>query len=247
MEKNLKILILLFYYKRPQMVRNAIDSILNSTYDNYEVAFINDSGELSSDHVLDYIKETKSYSKFKQYNINQSDEEKLSQGGSIFGKYANQAIQESDSDIVIMLCDDDALDHDYLENLNQYYGKNKSILWSYGYVKYYNPSIESYTEAIDSYGSRELRGSVDDLNRNTSALNPYCQCDASQVSFRRECFTEKDVWFSFPLTRNLDASIYRDMFNKIGWCYPNKFYTQCKGAFPDQLGNRTKDFDLTIT
>jgi hypothetical protein len=46
---------------------------------------------------------------------------KNKQGGSIFGKYANIAMETLESDITIMLCDDDALTPDYLEYLNHYY------------------------------------------------------------------------------------------------------------------------------
>lgn len=243
MTENTKILIVLAYYKRPKMVLNALNSIKDTKYSNWQLDFIDDSGDESfGETLLDFGFDN---SKVNYIPILDTEEIKTSIGGSRHGHFMNESIKNSDAEIVIILCDDDALHPDYLGNLNQYYEKNKTILWSYGYVKYYNPSIESYTESIDSYGSRELRGSVDDLNRHTSALNPYCQCDASQVSFRRKCFVENDVWFPSPQTRNLDASIFRDMFRKIGWCYPNKFYTQCKGAFPDQLGNRSKDFDLT--
>lgn len=242
--ENTKFLIVLAYYKRPKMVLNALSSIKDMKYSNWQLDFIDDSGD-------EDFRETLFDFGFDNSKVNyiptfDTDEMKKSIGGSRHGKFMNDSIKNSDAEIVIVLCDDDALDVNYLENLNRYYEKNKSILWSYGYVKYFNPSIESYTEAVDSYGSRELRGSVDDLNRNTSALNPCYQCDGAQVSFRRKCFTEYDVWYPFPQTRNCDASIFSGMFNKIGWCYPNKSYTQCKGAFPDQLGNRSIDADLTI-
>ena len=240
MNENLKILILLFYYDRPEMVKNnALKSIENSTYKNYEVAFINDSGENTSDHILVNIKDK---SKIKQYNIGMSDNEKKIQGGSIFGKYANIAIQESDADIVFMLCDDDALLPDYLENLNKFYQENQ-FLWSYSKVKYFNPIEEDYTKAEDDYQKkRGNTGSTVDLNRNNHPIDPFCQCDASQVSFRTSAFKEKNVWFPYPQTRNLDASIYHKMFRAIGLCYPNGFYGQCKGVFADQLGSRSDDF-----
>jgi len=241
---NLKILILLFYYNRPEMVKtNALKSIENSTYKNYEIAFINDSGETSSEHLLSEIKDK---SKIKTYNIGMSDDEKRTKGGSIFGSYANLAIQESDAEIVIMLCDDDAVLPDYLENLNKFYQIN-SCAWSYSRVKYYNPEIEDYTNAEDDYvNKRGPVGSTVDLNRNNHPLNPFCQCDASQVSFRTFYFKDRNVWFPFPQTRNLDASIYQSMYNAVGPCYPSGFYGQCKGVFADQLGSRTSDFEITV-
>ena len=40
--ESLKILILLFYYDRPEMVKNALKSIENSSYKNFTIAFIDD-------------------------------------------------------------------------------------------------------------------------------------------------------------------------------------------------------------
>ena len=247
MEHNLKVLILLFYYNRPEMVKNSLQSIVNSTYSNYEVAFINDSGEESSNHILEFIKNTDIYSNFKQYNINQSTEEKVQQGGSIFGKYANTAIRESDADIVIMLCDDDALLPDYLFNLNNYYKESTEVMWAYSKVKYYNPTVESYLEATEDLQRVQSGGSVVDLNLHTEPINPDCKCDASQVSFRRACFMEKNIEFPYPKTRNLDSAIYSKMYQEWDSCYHTNFHGQCKGVFSDQLGCRIQaDFKVSI-
>jgi glycosyltransferase involved in cell wall biosynthesis len=247
METNQKILILLFYYNRPEIVKNALNSIVRSEYTNYEVAFINDSGDDSSNHILDFLKDHESYNKFKQYNIKQSINDKKLQGGSIFGKVANQAIMESESDIVFMLCDDDALADGYLSNLNTYYNTNPAIMWAYSKVKYYIPSHETYLHAQDNFTRIQHAGSIVDLNKHSSPINPDCKCDASQVSFRRKCFTEKDVWFSYPKTRNLDSDLYNKIYHAWGDCYPTGFYGQCKGVFSDQLGCRqTDDFNVNI-
>lgn len=247
MDTNNKILILLFYYNRPELVKNALHSIASSDYTNYEVAFINDSGEDTSDHILKFLKDHESYNKFKQYNVNQTIEEKTLQGGSIFGKFANKAIVESDADIVIMLCDDDALTEHYLGHLNEYYNAHPSVMWAYSKVKYYIPSNETYLQACDSFDRIKHLGSVVDLNKNTLPINPDCACDASQVSFRRECFTEKNIWFPWPKTRNLDSAIYQEMYKAWGVCFPTNVYGQCKGVFSDQLGCRIhNDFIINI-
>ena len=43
--EQLKFLILLFYYNRPEMVKNALQSINESTYTNFTIAFIDDGSE----------------------------------------------------------------------------------------------------------------------------------------------------------------------------------------------------------
>ena len=42
---NLKFLIVLVYYKRPKMVLNALESIKNLSYGNWQLDFIDDSGD----------------------------------------------------------------------------------------------------------------------------------------------------------------------------------------------------------
>jgi len=235
---NYKFLILLFYYDRPEMVKNALKSIELSEYDNFEVAFINDTYGVKGVDITNYIENQNVLSKFKYYDICQTNEEKLNQGGSIFGKYANLAITDSDADIIIMLCDDDALLPNYLSNLNNYFKNNTDHMWAYSKVKYYNPLIENYTESEDNFEKIKHEGVVANLNSNFVPINPHDKCDASQVAFRKDCFFKGNVWFSFPQTVSLDASIYMSMFLSWGSCYPTNFYGQCKGVFSDQLGGR---------
>lgn len=246
METN-KILILLFYYDRPELVKNALHSIAHIAYSNFEVALINDSADIKGIDLVGYLESSPTSQKFKYYDIGQTTEEKLQQGGSVFGKYANQAIQESDADIVFMLCDDDAVLPNYLSDLNDYYNVYQDIMWAYSKVKYYNPAAESYLQAIDDLSRVQQYGAVVDLNKHTAPINPDCACDASQVSFRRGCFIEKNVWFPYPQTRNLDSAIYNGMYQAWGPCYPTHFYGECKGVFSDQLGARTQgDFCVTL-
>jgi len=42
---NLKFLIVLVYYKRPKIVLNALESIKNLSYENWQLDFIDDSGD----------------------------------------------------------------------------------------------------------------------------------------------------------------------------------------------------------
>jgi len=244
---NTKFLILLFYYNRPEIVKNALHSIASLEYDNYEVALINDSEDTKGVDITNYIEGTACIDKFKYYDINQSVKDKVNQGGSIFGKYANIAIQESDADCVVMLCDDDAIVSTYLTDLDKYYTSNPNIQWTYSKVLYYNPELEIYLQASDNVDRVKHMGAIVDLNKHTTPINPDCACDTSQVSFRRSCFTDNNIWFPYPKTRNLDSAIYSQMYNTIGYCFPTNFYGQYKGVFSDQLGCRNvNEFQVNI-
>lgn len=239
-----RIQVVLPYYKRPNLVLNALNSLKLIKYSNWQLDFIDDSGDDSYKDTLFSL--GLDNSKLHYYPIYDSAEQKLSQGGSRHGGFMNEAIRESDSDIVIILCDDDALLPDYMSHLNEFYTKNPSVMWAYSKVKYYVPSIENYTKADDNLKRVQTYGSVVDLNKHSTPINPNCACDASQVTFRRKCFTEGEIWLPSPQTRNLDSTLYISMFSKWGPCYPTNQYGQCKGVFPDQLGCRSQEeFKIT--
>ena len=240
-----KIQVVLAYYKRPNIVLNALNSLKLSNYSNWQLDFVDDSGD-------DLYKGTLftlglDSSKVHYHPTYDSDQQKIAQGGSRHGKFINKVIRESDSEIVLILCDDDALLPDYMIHLNEFYSKNPSVMWAYSKVKYYNPLIETYLQAEDNLQRVQGYGAVADLNQHTQPINPDCACDASQVSFRRRCFTEKEIWFPYPQTRNLDSAIYNKMYEAWGACYPTSTYGQCKGVFSDQLGCRTQnDYKVSI-
>jgi hypothetical protein len=198
-------------------------------YDNWHLTFIDDSGD-------DTFKET-----FLNYGFNRdkieyipilmSDSEKVKIGGSMFGKYVNESIINSDCDIVMLICDDDALDSNYLNNLNDFYTNNPNEMWSYSHVIFYNPEIESYINATNKIGN---------LNRFTTPINPRNNVDSSQVTFRKLALVNGGIWYAYPKTVALDADIFTKMYNKYGNCKFNGYTGQYKGWFDNQLGSRIR-------
>lgn len=232
--ENLKFELIIAYYKRPDIVKNALNSILKLNNNNWHLTFIDDSGN-------DEFRETffnfgLPEEKITYVPIMMDDSVKINTGGSIFGKYINDAIIENDCDIVILICDDDALFPDYLDNLNTYYNENPNEVWSYSHVKYFNPEIESYEMGTIDSVDITLNGS--NLNEFTIPINPYCKVDSSQVTFRKSSLINGNVWYVHPRTLNLDADIFTKMFNKYGYCKFNGYYGQYKGWFKNQLGLR---------
>lgn len=229
---NLKFHIILPYYKRQHMVWNALTSVLKSTYDNWFLTLIDDSGNRGFEEVFNSYNFDKSKSKYVPIGI--TDEEKQKMGGSIFGNFINEAIRNVNSDVIIILCDDDALTHHYMEKLNEYYINHSNVMWSYCHVLFYKPNEQPYTEAT----LHDSTGRLNFINNHITPIKPRNTVDSSQVSFRRRTFIENDVWFPFPKTANLDADIFRDIHAKIGDCPFNNIIGQCKASFPDQLGLR---------
>jgi hypothetical protein len=167
-----------------------------------------------------------------------SDDEKIKIGGSIFGKYVNDAIQTTDADIIILICDDDALFPDCMENLNKFYTENPDKMWGYSHVKFFNPEKQHYSESTDVPSDRTFNTS--NLNDYTSPIQPSCKVDSSQVSFRKNAFTQTNLWYPYPHTKDLDRNVFEKLYEKIGLCHFTNCYGQYKGWFANQLGVRAR-------
>ncbi len=230
-----KILILLFYYNRPNLVKIALNSIKNHNYDNWELSFIDDGSEHPGEPIVREIL-SDHLNKIKFYNTNDSIDAKLSRcdgHGAMFGKYAQLAIEESNADIVMMLCDDDALYPEYFNNLNEYFESHPSEKYVYSHIHVYDP-ILTKIENNPSYYHHHL-------NKNYP-LNPYYNIDASQVAWIRKSYVESNIQFPYPKTVDFDAVIFNQMYNKFGNCNFSGFLSQYKaidmGAYKDQLSYR---------
>jgi glycosyltransferase involved in cell wall biosynthesis len=233
-KQQLEILVLLFYYDRPEMVKNALDSLNKQTYRNFKVVVIDDGSENAFTDVFPTMIGTSDIHKYTIVNTHDSPEDKQTQGGSMMGKAANQAMERYDSDIVVMLCDDDAMMPEYLENLNTFFTNNPEANHCHSKVKFYNPTKESYLEAKQTTDYRHMGSTYNTLNKAGAVV---CEgFDASQVAWRNKL----DVKFPFPQTRNHDAYIYKQL-REHGLCYATGTFGQAKGAFDDQLGNRYRD------
>ena len=233
---NIKFEIILSYYKRPKMVLNALESIKNSYYKNWHLTLIDDSGDDSFKE--DFFKFGFKKDKVDYIAVMMPDEEKIKLGGSMFGKYINDVIENTDADVIIPLCDDDALLPDYMSNLNTFYTKNPNSMWAYCHLKYYNPQYESYKLAKSTPDNPNLN--FPHMNANTTPINPYCRVDSSQVTFRTDALLDGDIRYAYPQTANLDADIYSKFFKKHGNCDFMGTIGQCKGWFDGQLGVKNR-------
>ena len=217
--------ILLFYYNRPVLVRNALQSLQETSYQHWELIFIDDSLETlpGKPIVEEYFGNDK---RIKYYCTNDTMEERHKRGTSIFGKTANQGINESNADIMLMLCDDDALYPTYLEGLNRFYLANSDIKYSYSHIILFDPTKEDYHNAT----------MIPTFHNNLKAINPVCNVDSSQVSWRLK--ETRDVQFPENKTIALDAVVFGQLFQKFGNCIFNGLIGQYKGWFDGQLGKR---------
>src|SRR4051812_45395254 len=119
-------LILLVYYNRPLLVRNALASVISSHahYPHWRLAVLDDGSDSPAEPVVREVL-TGHLDKVKFYNSNTTFEEKLRVGMTV-GRIANLAIAESDMRVGVTLCDDDELHPLYLARLDRFLSRRRA-------------------------------------------------------------------------------------------------------------------------
>lgn len=227
----MKFLIIMPYYNRPKLVLNALESIRNLNYDNWELAVIDDGSDFQ---IIDLIKKYIPENKYNYYRIEDSKEEKLLRGGSMHGLYLNNAIFQLSADIVVPLCDDDALMPNYLNELEKFYNENPDVMYAYSHVICFNP----YNEKPEKVKCNTfVFGDFD------TPVQPAGRCDWSMVTFRRNVFIVNCIRYPFPQTKNLDESLFKQFYKLYGDCVYTGITGQYKAIYENQLGARKNIYD----
>lgn len=231
--KQNKFLIILAYYERPKIVLNALESILEMDYDNYEVHFIDDGSTQRGEEVV-REKCASIIDKFTFHYIDNTPQQKEQQGGSIHGKYLNIAIQESDADYVMILCDDDAMYPTFFSKFNNFLNNEGDNVKPYYYsnVVIYDCLKEDYKLGI------ERNDLSKGINSFKEPISPSFKVDSSQVIYSRNRFIEDGLSYPHPQTKNLDAAMYSQMIHHWGLCYYTGLICQVKSFNRLNLGDR---------
>lgn len=261
MVEETRFCLILVYYDRPQMVRNALESIRDQDYSNWFLTFIDDGSNIKGWPVVhqtlggyDYFGELSGGCNVSQkfdwtttskniiaYRINDSPEDKAAQNGSRHPEFMNKSILAegsggwTDNDVVIILCCDDALFPGALRNLNEYYKANPSVTHSYSSVAVYDPLVE---RPDPSFKDRPFW-----LNHGCDVPGAYCKVDSTQVQYRRSVFTQNGFRYPSPAWRALDAAIYSQL-DQLGPCRFNGIIAQYKGSHSSQLSYRISEEDI---
>jgi glycosyltransferase involved in cell wall biosynthesis len=222
----MKILILLMYYERPNLVRNALRSVLkaNEHHLDWELVVIDDGSEAQALPIVAEIMEGH-FHQVKLIETRMTAHEKL-RIGCLTGLAMNQAIDHSDADVGIMLCDDDALYPTYLRDLSQFFSENPGVLSCYSKVIPYDalrqlPEESTNTECI--------------LNRHKGPINGCCMVDASQGAWRLRCNKEYGVRFPCQQSKDHDGALYDELYRKCGPMMPTGLIGQYKGIHEREL------------
>tara|TARA_R110000851_G_scaffold113983_4_gene238870 strand:+ start:3510 stop:4328 length:819 start_codon:yes stop_codon:yes gene_type:complete len=249
---ELKFLILLPYYNRPNMLRNGLQTYLDSEYENWHIAIVDDGSDedKKAKPILEEVFGEGMSHKYTLYDTNDTLEMKLKRG-SIHSSYLNKAIRESDADYVLIIGDDDGVYQEYFSRLNDYYSKHPETVYSFCHMIPYDPTdekpgLETLKKRITESQTGKSRPWHSDsfmaLNHPTDVV-PINSLDATQVSWNRETVLEAGIEFNENITVNLDADIFKALFNKFGVCKFNRTVGPYKGFHATQMGMRHRHQD----
>lgn len=234
LKESLKILILMSYYNRPILVKNALKSILkaNEHHSNWCLAFGDDGSEKPGRPIVEDILKDH-LNKVTFVHSGMKFEDKIKQG-LILGKMANKVMKESNADVALILCDDDELVPDYLKNLSEFF-LQRDALYCFSKLYLYNPLFQKSNEV-------ELN-SINKWSNFNEPINPVNHLDASQVAWRLDCCKERGAWFKEstlsvpgkPWTQDTDKSFFENLYDRCGLCQPTGFVGQFKGVHDYQF------------
>lgn len=230
-KSNMKIAIMLPYYKRPNLVRNALTSIVlaNKNYRNWELLFHDDGSPVPGEPIVrEILKDHLDKVKFYRTEYT-SVEDKLKKGG-ILGNALNKMMKESDADVAFTLCDDDAIYPDYLLNLASYFTRNPGNMLCYSHVQLWNPTMETLEQALSKPHIENH------FNTWTEPIFSFSKHDWSQIAWRLPDAKKNDIWYYSPYQKNHDAYIVDLLNKKFGPTPFSGCVGQLKAWWPKQQG-----------
>lgn len=203
--------VLLTSYNRPNMLRDAISSVLKQTYPFYELFILDDN---SNEETVKVIKEYSDLEKVVYYN-SEIDEKKRFSHGSRYAENINWGIENSDGEFITYLTDDDYYLPKRLELMVDYLNNNDCADVVYGRQR---------KVAIDKEGNvKELDVRMPDIIHKQAS----CSIDHNSVLHRRSCIKKVGLWPTTNL-RCADAEFWYKL-NKAGFnFYPIKEITDVK-------------------
>lgn len=232
LEKDNVFLIIMPYYNRPEIVKDALNSIRKQKYKNWKIAFIDDGSDVEGKNVVENFFNKEELQKTSFYNTYDTREIKNKRKldyahlkgshDNISGAFPipkfNQAMNDHNFDIAFFLCDDDLLYDDYLENLNLYYQNNPEVMYSYSNVVLFDRRYQKPEESNAFKNRFTKRGLV----------RGYFNLDTTQVSWRSQIFKKDGVKFNEDMHYNFDAEWYEILYQNYGLCHPNFLISQYK-------------------
>lgn len=181
--RNPKVSVILTVYNRPQFLNECIDSVINQTYQNWELIIMDDN---SSDGLTKEIINSYSDDRIIKVfgDVSEQDRFKTARYATLI----NQAFSLTTGEYITYLVDDDMYYADRLQTLVDYANEHPdhSVL--------YHPLENVDVNGIGA-GVRGVKGILDGKSDDTQAFN---YVDHNMVMHTRQAFVDANGWYDDP-------------------------------------------------
>jgi len=182
---NPKVSVVIPTYKRPQLVKRVIESVLEQTYQNFEIVVVDDSPDNETEKTVNSFNEKRIKYIHNQLGIKLKTINYLA-------KARNQGVRESspDSEYIAFLDDDDFWFPQYLEKTINRLEEKKNLVF-----------VRTYAELKSQNGER--------LPKIFGKLEEFWKVSAGNgCVLRKEIFTKENIWYDESmLFEDLDFGI----------------------------------------
>ncbi|WP_332694896.1 glycosyltransferase family 2 protein [Halalkalibacter lacteus] len=192
----LKITCILTSYNRPKGVREAVASVQNQTYTNWELIIVDDNSNQNTKQVLKSLVKKDSRLKLIQSGVKDSDRHKTVR----YATCINLAIPHITGDLVTYLTDDDIYYPQRFEKMVNVFQNKPNVHIVYGKQQVLN--INNKGKVVRKF-IRPLVGVT---------KHPMSRVDHNSFMHRSTCFKKVRGWDDHPsLWRNADAGFFRKL------------------------------------
>lgn len=202
-------------YNRPNRIFNAVKSVLNQRFSDYEIVIVNDGSSVE-------------YTEFEEFVKKESKINYIKQSNTYLAGARNTGMKHAKGDFICFLDDDDEYISNHLESLfNAIVSNNykKALYHTRTYIKYENDSLKKINESKTDYNSN-----IDKLLSDRFPTNAACIHNdiAKQFLFDEALKYAEDLDYWIRVSRKFDIIKVNE-------------YTQ---ILPYETENKMSDFKL---
>lgn len=226
----MRILVIVPYFDRPAMLRNALRSVVESIPfpGEWRLALHDDGSKVPGEPIArEVLGPLASRARFGRCEDTPNRAFQL-------GLRMNDILLAAEEDLAVVLCDDDQLSPGYLAGLHGFFAENPGYQYAYSKNRLMDEDGE---ELEESWGRWDWDWSGDDID-------PTFRTDISQVAWRIRCNREDGVWFPTWAAKNQDTEFFRRMYLKYGPCPCTGLKGQMKRVHADQLAFQHGKMDV---
>ena len=188
MKKEL-ISVIIPYYDREEIVKRAIDSVMNQTYDNFEIVLVDDGSPNTTDNFLKYLKSNPKIHYYR-YEKNQ---------GPAHAK--NYGLLKAKGEYIAFLDSDDEFLPDKLDKQISFMKKEKV---DFSHTSYY--AVGKNDKVLKETGK------INNCIENKLIYN--CGIATPTVMLKKSIVIDNDIFFNEKIRIGEDVCFYLELFKK---------------------------------